>query len=708
MKFSYNWLQSFFKRKLPIPQKLAEIIHMSVFEVEGIERTGNDFVLDIKVLPNRGSDCFSHAGLAREISAIKNLPLTFEIEKLKITEDKTSKTKDLVSVEVKSKVACPRYNARVVIDVKVGPSPKWLRERLEVCGLRPINNIVDIANYVMLETGQPLHVFDAEKITGKKLVVRYAKKGEKIVTLDEEKYDLDSEVLVIADSEKPLALAGIKGGKGPGIDSKTKTVVLEAANFNPQLIRTTSQKIDLKTDASLRFEYGLDPNLTNIAINRAAGLIQEIAGGKICQGLVDFYPKKVLPQKIKLEVEYVNTLLGVKISTAEIKNILTRLGLKIARTGAGDIDVVVPTRRRDLVLPEDLIEEVGRIFGYEKIPAKFPLASLAPPERNLDIFWENAAKNILKEAGFVEVYNDSFLAEEVVKVFGYNEQDARYIGRRTARYSEQDARYIGRRTARYKTNELVETLNPPSSDFRFLRPSLLPNLLKNIQTNSRNFSRIHIFELGKVFKEGKPMEKLMLSGAILGNSFYEAKGVVDTLFSRLGLTGVWYDEYRATPENSKVSLWHAKKSAEIKAGDQEFGFLGEVSPRILSEMKISQPVVLFDIDFAKLQKFASEEYEYRPISKYPSAVVDIAILVPLEVKVEEVLNVMETAGGEILADTELFDIYEGEQLPQGKKNLAFHLIFQASDRTLSSKEIDDICGKIIKNLEQNPEWEVRK
>lgn len=643
-----------------------------------MEKAGNDFVLDIKILPNRGADCLSHYGLAREISAIKNLPLNLEIEKLKIIEDKTLKTKNLISVEVRNKTACPRYNARVVAGVKFGPSPKWLRERLEACGLRPINNIVDAANYVMLETGQPLHAFDGDKLAGKKIIVRYAKKGEKIITLDEEKYDLDSEVLVIADSEKPLAIAGIKGGKGPGIDSKTKIVVLEAANFNPQLIRATSKKIDLKTDASLRFEHGLDPNLTVLAINRAAGLIQEIAGGKTGQGLVDFYPKKVLPQKIKLNLEYVNNLLGIKISPAEIKNILIRLGLKITRIGAGDIDVVVPTRRRDLVIPEDLIEEIGRIYGYEKIPSKFPLVSLIPPERNLDIFWEDAAKNILKEAGFAEVYNDSFLAEEAARVFGY------------------------------KTSELIETANPPSSDFRFLRPSLIPNLLKNIQTNIRNFSRIHIFELGKVFKESKPMEKLMLSGAILGNGFYEAKGVVDALFNKLGLVDVWYDEYRATPEDSKISLWHAKKSAEIKAGDQEFGFLGEVSSRILSEMKISQPAVLFDIDFAKLQKFASEECEYRPISKYPSAIVDIAVLVPLGVKVEEVLNVMETAGGEILADTELFDIYEGEQLPEGKKNMAFHLVFQSPDHTLSSKEIDEICGKIIKNLEQNPEWEVRK
>jgi len=297
MVFSYNWLQSFFKKKLPPPKELAVLLTVHFAEVEEIRKEGKDFALDIDVKPSRAGDCFSHLGIAREISAITGL--IYRSSTSIIRENKNIKAKDFVRVEVKDKNACPRYTARVVTDVKVFPSPKWIRERLKVCGLRPINNIVDIANYGMLETGQPLHAFDGEKLAGKKIIVRFAKKREKIVTLDEEKYDLNEDILVIADEKKPVAIAGIKGGKLPEIDNKTKIVVLESANFNPKVIRKGSKTIDLKTDASWRFEHGIDPNLTEIGINRAAFLIQKIAKGKIAQGLIDFYPQKP-PTKIFL------------------------------------------------------------------------------------------------------------------------------------------------------------------------------------------------------------------------------------------------------------------------------------------------------------------------------------------------------------------------------------------------------------------------
>jgi len=311
MIFSYNWLQSFFKKKLPTPEKLADLLLRHFAEVEEIRKENKDFVLDIDVRPNRAGDCFSHLGIAREVATILNYKL--EVPESKLIEDRSLKAKDFVHIDVKHREACPRYVARVIIEVRVGPSPKWLQERLKVCGLKPINNIVDIANYVMLESGQPLHAFDGEKIEGKTIIVRFAKKGEKIITLDEEKYDLDNDILVIADLKTPLALAGIKGGKKAEITNRTKIVVLESANFNQRIIRRGSKKIDLKTDASWRFEHGIDPNLTEIAINLAARLIQEIAGGKIAQGLVDFYPKKVLPKKIKLVSDYVQGLLVVKI-----------------------------------------------------------------------------------------------------------------------------------------------------------------------------------------------------------------------------------------------------------------------------------------------------------------------------------------------------------------------------------------------------------
>jgi len=677
MVFSYNWQQSFFEKKLPKPEKLAELLTMHFAEVEEVRKEGKDFVLDIDVRPNRASDCFSHLGIAREISAITNLTFSTGVGKLRLVEDKTLKAKDFVSVEVKNREACPRYTARVVTSVKVGPSPRWIRERLKVCGLRPISNIVDIANYVMLDTGQPLHAFDGEKLEGQKIIVRFAKEGEKIFTLDEEKYDLDKNILVIADAKSPVAIAGIKGGKLPEIDEKTKIVVLESANFNPQVIRRGSKRIDLKTDASWRFEHGIDPNLTEFAINRAAYLIQEIAGGRVTQGLVDIYPKEVLPTRIKLDLNYVKSLLGIEISKKEIINILKRLKFKVVDVGHLQLFVEVPTFRLDTNLSEDLIEEIGRIYGYQKIPAIFPLATLVPPKRNLDIFWEDLTKDILKEAGFTEVYNYSFISEKDAEIF------------------------------KYKNEEVIEVENPTSTDFQCLRPSLIPNLLKNIEKNQKNFAEIKIFELGKIFQSPQSEQKL-LTAFLTGDKFYEAKGVIDLLLNQLGISNVWYDEYSTKQEESKISWWHPKKCAEIKIDHERIGFLGEISTRILDEFKINSKIIYFDIFFEKLSKLASEEHEYRPISRYPSAVRDIAILVPREVRVEEVLNKIETAGGGLIRDIDLFDIYEGEELPAGKKNLAFHIIYQAEDRTLSSEEIDKIQSKIIKALEETPEWQVRK
>ncbi len=677
MIFSYNWLKDYIKGRLPEPKKLAELLTMHSFEVEGVKKAGGDFVLDIDVLPNRAADCFSHIGMARECAVLANS--RFQTPDFKPKEDKSLKTKDIVLVEVKAKKSCPRYTAKVITGTKVGSSPKWLEDKLKACGLRPINNIVDAANYVMLETGQPIHVFDGEKLEGEKIIVRFASNREKIVTLDEQKFDLTPDILVIADQKKPVAIAGIKGGKIPEIDRKTKIIVIESANFNPQIIRSGSKKLNLKTDASIRYEHGIDPDLTEFAILRLAYLVQKIAGGKVAKDLIDVYPQKVLPKRIKLDLKYLNSLLGIKVPEKEVKSILKKLNFRLIKSQSQSILVEVPALRLDVSVPEDLVEEIGRILGYEKIKANFPLFSLVPPKRNLNIFWEEVVRNILKEAGFTEVYNYSFFGEREAKIFGYREKD------------------------------LIEIENPISIEQKYLRASLIPNLLKNVEKNSKQFREIRIFELGKIFKKSKPpKEKGQLTGLISGEGFYWAKGVVDLLLNKLGIANVWYDEYGPTPEESKVTCWHPKKCAEIKVDGEEIGFLGEVSPRILDSLSIPEKVVLFDIDFEKLSKLASEEHEYRPISRFPAAVRDIAVLVPRTIKVEEVLNKIEETGGILVRDIDLFDIYEGEELPQGKKNLAFRIIYQAKDRTLSSKEIDGLQEKIIKVLEKRPGWQVRK
>ncbi len=664
MKFSFNWLQSFFDKKLPKPEKLAEILTMHCFEVEKVEKIGKDFVLDIDVLPNR-TDCYSHLGIAREISSILGLKL--KEEKWKIQEEKNLKAKDFASIKVFS--GCQRYTARVILDVKVGESPQWIKERLEACGIKPINNVVDITNYVMLELGQPLHAFDLEKIEGKKVIVRFAKKGEKISTLDDEKYDLDKDILVIADQKRPIAIAGIKGGKETGISQNTKIVFLESANFDPVIIRRSSVKLDLKTDASMRFSHGLDPNLTEIAINRAAYLISKICGGKIAKGVLDYYPEKALPKKIKLEIEKVESLLGVKIPKSRILKILKNLGFKVNQK----LEVEVPTFRRDVSIQEDLIEEIGRIYGYEKIQKQFPISALIPPKKNSEIFWENFVKDVLVSLGFTEVYNYSFLSKEDIENFGFKK-------------------------------EATEIENPASAFYQFLRPSLIPGLIKNIQKNQAEFSEIKIFEIGKIFKNKK--EKKALAGVITGEKFFEAKGVIDALLKKMGISNFYFDFYQPTPEESKISIWKIKKSAEIKIDGEEIGFLGEISKRILEKYKIKNNIVAFDIDFEKLAKLATEEHEYEPFSVYPAIVRDISVLVPKNVLVEEIMNVIEEAAGKLIRDIDLFDIYE--EIEEERKSLAFRIIFQLKERAILPEEVEKAFQKIIENLEKNPNWEVRK
>ncbi len=656
MKFSYDWLQSFFVKKLPSPIKLADLLTLYSFEA-----SSNKEVLDLDILPNRGPDCFSHIGVAREIAAILNIK--FQIPSLDIAKSK--KPKDFVSIEIKAKSACSRYVIRTISGVKISPSPKWMQERLKLCGLRPINNIVDAANYVMLETGQPLHVFDAEKIAGKKIIVRFAKKGEKIITLDGQKFDLDPSILVIADDSGPIAIAGIKGGKNPEVSKETKIIVIESANFDPKIIRAGSKKLVLKTDASLRFEHGIDPNLAEFASNRLAYVIQKVAGGKASKSLIDFYPKKAFPKIIKLDLSYVNNLLGVKISEKEIKNILERLNFKSSKIGSS-LKVNIPTFRLDLSLQEDLIEEIGRIYGYENILPKLPFGSLIPAKRNLKVFWRGVIKNILKEAGFSEIYNYSFISKKDASIFKINP---------------------------------IEVKNPTSSEFQYLRPSLVCNLLKNVK-KSRN-KEIKIFELGNIFGT---TEKTTLAGIVSGdNAFFMLKGIIDTLLRSLAITDFYYNSYL-----KDIAFWNSKRSAEIKIGKEKIGLLGGISSSILRSFEISENVSAFELDFEKLHKFCSEEHEYMPISKYPAAIRDLAILVPKKVKTVEVLNTINTIGGILVRDVDLFDVYEGKEVPFGKKNFAFRIIYQAEDRTLKTDEIDKIHQKIIKVLDQNPEWQVRK
>jgi len=684
MKFSYNWLKKYVDIKLS-PEKLAELLTLYSFETSVSGKIGNDVILDVDILPNRAHDCFSYYGLAKEIGALTKKPLkkinvNFKMDNLKLN--------DFVSVEVKEKDSCPRYEARVLTNIKIERSPKWLEDGLMKFNIKPHNNIVDILNYAMLEIGQPMHAFDCDKLEGKKIIVRKAKKGEKINTLDGGKYNLDENILVIADGQGPVAIAGIKGGLETGVTEKTKTIVLESANFEPSGIRKINRVLGLNTDAAIRFSSGIDPNLTEFGLNRVCALIQEIAPGvKIASNSIDVYPKKILPKTIKLNLEYLKSLIGENIKTELVKKILESLGAKIKVVGKSQFLVTVPTIRLDLEREEDLIEEVARVYGYANLKSILPLGALAFPKKNDANLFSNKIRDVLIGVGFSEVYNYSFIGEKDTR--GIDESGV---------------------------EELIEIQNPVSEDFKYLRPDLALNLLKNVKSNFRFFKKVKFFEIGKIFSSEKGFfEKFNLAGVsagkdikedMAGGRFFEIKGDLDVLFEKLGISDCWYDAVTLD------KWWHPGRVAYIKHNEDLAGIVGEVSPETLAACGISGRVAMFNLDFEKLIKIAREEREFSPISKYPAVIRDIAILVNRETRVSEVLNVIYGAGVDLVEDVDLFDYYEGpstgsgQALPEGKKSLAFHIVYQ-TDRTLTDEEVRCEEEKIKKELIKELNAEVR-
>lgn len=651
MKFSYNWIQSIVIKKLPSPKDLADMITLKFFEVEGIEKLKDDWIIDIDVLPNRAGDCLSHSGIAKEIAIMLNSKI--REEEIKIRE--TSKNgKDFVSVKVLDYEKCPRYTARVMTDISVGDSPKWIKERLESCGVQSINSVVDIANYVMLETGQPLHIFDLDKLSNKEIIVRNAKKGESITTLDNNKFNLDNNVLIIADSKEPLAIAGIKGGKKAEIDSKTKNIVIESANFDRTNIRITSRNIKLRTDASLRFEHGLDPNMTIVAIERTAQMIQEVCQGQITKGVIDIYPKKIKPKKINLNLLKVEKVLGINIKTEEIKKIINNLGFKILFTKEDDFVIEVPTIRQDVTIAEDIIEEIGRIFGYEKIKPELPSLPIKLPEENESFFWKNETKELLKSAGLTEVYNSSFLSNEQFESFNFPK------------------------------DTLVEIEKPATIDQRYLKPSLIPSLIKNIDFNSKFFEEIEIFEIGNVFSNLKEEEHL---GVILKNkTFFDAKSILELVGERMSIA--------LSFKAGNDELFN--QTAEVFLNSEKIGILAANS-------KLS----IFEVNFDKMKKLASNKKQYVQIPKFPESSRDLAIIVPIETPYEKLANEIKKLKLDILENIFLFDVYTGDKLPKQSKSIALRLTYRG-DRTLTSTEVNEAHSMIIKSLEKNNNWNVRK
>lgn len=683
MKFSYNILQDLVSKKLPPAEKLAELLTMHSVEVEGVTVEGSDYILDLDILPNRAHDLVGHAGVAREVAVLVGgtlkLPKFFDITT-------TNKIKEL-NVEVKDSKLCTRYMAAFVRDVKVGKSPAWLKDRLEALGLNSINNVVDAANYAMLVTGQPLHAFDADNLTDNKIIIRKAKNGEKITTLDNENYKLSDEDLIIADEKFPLAIAGIKGGKKAEVDVKTTNLVLESANFNAISIRNTAHRLNIHTDASYRFEHGIPLTFAQDGVSYLMQLIKEVAGGIPQKEVISVGSKNQRKVVISIRPDYASKLLGEKLAKQKIISILKSLEFGVT-SQKDKLKIVVPSFRLDIEREEDLVEEVGRIYGYENIKPLMPTAAFYPSTRNVKNYWVRQIKNYLSSRGFNEVYNYSFVGEDIIEAWGFNKK------------------------------ELWELENPLSQDFKYLRPSLLPQTLEKTRDNLRFFNDVQTFEFGEVFRRvprvGSPTSgasestRLCIAMGEKSNSketFYVLKGYVESMFNALGISDVWFNPEFTPNEQKQYPYLHPSRSAQVKLGNDTVGFIGQIKPHIADKYKLKGRLFIADFDATRLTQEAEEESIYTPISSYPQVVRDVSLIVPVDAKTSDVMEVVDIAGGELLRDVDLFDYYEAEDI-SGTKSLAFHLIFQSDKNTLKSQDIDKLMDKIYKEAKFN-KWEIK-
>jgi len=698
MKFSYNWIKEYVNLKEE-PQKVADVLTVRAAEVELISTKDKDTIFDIDILPNRG-DLLSHFGMARELALLFEAKL--KDPKISFKEAKGGEVQDMLKVKIEDKNLCPRYSAKIMKGVTVKESPKWLKDYLTAVGLRPINSIVDATNFVMIELGQPLHAFDYEKIGGQTIIVRNAKKGEKIIAIDEERseYDLDESVLIVADDKRPMAIAGVKGGTGTEITKKTDTIVIESANFSPSLIRATSKKIDLKTDASIRFTYKVDLNLTAKALDRAVTIIQEISGGEVVPGLIDVCEKLPELAKVSIDKKYSASIIGVKIPDAEVLSILKRL-FENVEDGENQWIVEVPTFRPDINSQEDVIEEIARVYGYDKILAIPPQGTIYPSERPI---WErniNDDSDKFKDLALwdtSDTIRGTYLIREILKGMSFSE---------IMNYSliSDKSREV------FKFEKAVKLLNPMSQQFSYLRPTLLPGIIESVEKNIKNFDDFNLFEIGRVFdkSDNSIREKRELAGVHVVSTkeetFFEAKGIIESFLEQLGICGVRFEE------GGLIPVFHPKKHALISVNEKTIGEVGEVNPKIshISNIPDSAKVILFRFDLIKLINLIKEEIEFEPIPKYPAMIRDISILVDESVTIGRILEEIQSNDSQnIIRDVDVFDIFEGgENVSNEKKSVAFHIIFRSLEKTLTDKEVNEAEDQIKEALKSNLGAEVR-
>lgn len=636
--------------KTPIGQPLEEAIYF------------NDYLLNIEVTTNR-VDAMSVIGLALEGSAAVGGKFKWHDPKVNYKIDKELP----LIVEVAEKKLCPRYQAVVMTNVKVGSSPLWMQMRLFQAGLRPINNVVDITNYVALEYGQPTHVFDYDKLQGKQIIVRQAKAGEKILALDGNVYKLSNDNLVIADAKVPLAVAGVMGGEKSSATEKTKTIVFEVANFDRLSVRKTSRGLKLYSGSSSLFEKGLHPEGTAFALIRCMELAQKLAGAKAASAIIDVYSKPYQPNKIKFNSGVVKKHLGVEIPVDQIKKILESLAFEV--TGTKALTITVPWwRANDVVYDYDLIEEIARIYGYHNIPTALPAGQIPIVAKDPVLNWELVAKKSLAGLGFTEVYNYSMISKDLLK------------------------------SLRLPVSGAIKIDNPLNEEMEYMRTSLVPQILENVSANIKNFPNHKIFELSHVYLVAKPnslpRELPRLAGAVVEpeNLFRQVKGVVEFILNELGIKSI-----KLVPIEDQTNLFDKQASLALVKGKKTLGQFGIVKQNILDKFGIKNPIGLFDLDFAQLSKLAQSIKTYQEIPEFPSIERDLAIVIGSNISWQEITQVVSRAD-RLIRQIEYLSTFTDKTLGTNNKSLAFRMTLRSNDRTLKSDEADKIVQKVTNKL----------
>lgn len=626
----------------------------------------DDTVFEYEITNNR-VDCYSIIGIAREAAATFRKPFTPPV----VTETGNAEDiNDYVKVDVEATDLCSRYTARLVKNIKLAPSPKWMQRRLASAGIRPINNIVDITNYVMEEYGQPMHAYDYDTLAGGKIVVRRAKDGEKFMTLDGQERTLDSDMLMICDGEKAVGLAGIMGGENSKITDDVKTMLFEAATFDGTNIRKATKRLGLRTDASGKFEKGLDPENALAAMNRACQLIEELGAGEIVGGVVDVYPNKKERVRVPFEPERINALLGTNVSVEEMLGYFKMLELDYDETKQ---ELIIPTFRQDLLRTADIAEEVARFFGYANIPTTLPRGASTMGKISFKQRVEDVAGEIAQFCGFSQAMTYSF---ESPKVFDKLKLAADAEERKT-----------------------VVISNPLGEDFSIMRTLPLNGMLNSLATNyNRRNKDVKLYELAKVYVpvegEDLPDERVQFTLGFYGDGdFFTMKGVVEEFLEKIGMSA--RPEY--DPEAGKTFL-HPGRQAEILYKDTVIGYLGEVHPDVADTYGLGERTYIAVLDLPEILPFASFDRKYEGIAKFPAVTRDISMVMPKTVLVGEVEKIIEKRGGKLLEKYNLFDIYEGAQIKEGFKSVAYTISFRAKDRTLEDKDIQPIMEKILGDL----------